>query len=185
MLIGGLLALFPALGLAENEKHSFEVGAFGSYVHFDPQTDIDSDFSVSILAGFHFTKRHSLEFGFSSLTASPDTEGFPITINTERLGYVFNAYPRAKFVSLFRVGVGRQGEDARSPNSGGERFDGPSRDLLIYGGGGFRYFFTPWIGLRIDGTFDFIEGDDGFISPEVQGIGNIGFIFLVGGKEAS
>ncbi len=58
---------------AENDDGTWEVGGFMSFFRFDPDSDLDSRFAPSVLVGYNFTKRHSGEFTFSTLTTSAES----------------------------------------------------------------------------------------------------------------
>ena len=179
-----LLVLVPAVSLAVTKKHSFEIGILQTFSRFDTQYDVSNEWYQTIEVGFNFTHKHGLEVSFASFTANPDVGvGFPITVNNGRVGYVFNKTSREKFVSLLRFGVGRQSIDPAPHVGGSQSIEDLDRNFMWYGGGGFRYFFNDWIGLRFDGTLDFVYTKAGLEAADIQGTGNVGLIFSIGGKD--
>jgi hypothetical protein len=183
-LLCAALTLLPAAALAENKRGSVELGALTSYVRFDSQTQIDSRFAPSVLVGYNFTRRHGAELMFTSLTATPDSgRSFKIDVDIFRLGYTFNAYPREKMVSFFRLGAGVWKLDPEEHPAASEALAESDSNPLIYSGGGIRYFFKPWLAARLAGTVDFIDSGDGFANAEVQATGELGVSFLLGGRE--
>ncbi|MGH9868454.1 MAG: hypothetical protein ACREAA_09870 [Candidatus Polarisedimenticolia bacterium] len=181
-----LLALVPTALHAENKDGSFEVGLFTTWVRFDPQSDLDSRFAPSLLVAYNFTKRHGGEMVFTSVTATPDQgTSFPVDVDIVRLGYTYNAYPREKMVSFFRLGVGVQRIDPEENADASERLEDDTTDPMIYSGGGLRYFIKPWLAVRLAASVDFIDAGNGFPNADIQATGDLGLSFLMGGREAA
>ena len=179
-----LLALLPTALLAQNKDGSIEVGLFTTWVRFDPQSDLDSRFAPSLLVAYNFTKRHGGEIVFTSFTATPNQgDSFPVDMDIVRLGYTFNAYPREKMVSFFRIGVGVNRYDPEDHPEASERLEDPKTDPMIYSGGGLRYFLKPWMAIRLAASVDFIDSGNGFPNADVQATGDLGLSFLFGGRE--
>ena len=180
-----ILVLLPVSLRAENMKHSFELGAGFNFLHFDGQTNLSSTIGPSLLLGFNITKRHGVELGGTLLTATPaDGASFLVDVGVLRAGYTYNAYPRSKMVSFFRIGVGRFAIDPeRDPDAGKTLQDNDAR-LMVYTGGGLRYFIKDWMGIRVSATFDAIDTGNGIGHLATQASGELGVIFLLGGKEA-
>ena len=184
-VIALILVLLPVSLRAENMKHSFELGAGFNFLHFDGQTNLASTIGPSLLVGFNITKRHGVELGGTFLTATP-SEGasFPVDVGVLRAGYTYNAYPRKKIVSFFRVGVGRFAiSPERDPDAGSSLQDNDAR-LMVYTGGGVRFFLKDWMGIRVSATFDAIDNGNGAGHLATQASGELGVIFLLGGVEA-
>lgn len=178
------MALLPGLALAENQNDSIELGLSLSFLKFDTQALIDEKFTVSLGAGYNFTKRHGGEFSFTSTTVSPDKGGgFPIDVDIYRVGYTFNAYPRERFVSFFRAGVGMMTIDPIDPFLAPSHLEESDRQAIIYGGGGLRYFLTDRLALKVAATLDFLDTGDTFLNPGVQTTGDFGVVYLFGGRE--
>ena len=186
VLCSTLLALVPTALLAENKEGSFELGLFTTWVRFDPQSDLDSRFATTFLVGYNFTKRHGGELVFTSTTATPDGgASFPVDVDMMRLGYTYNAYPKEKMVGFFRMGVGVWKIDPEEHPDAPERLEDSQSEPMIYSGGGLRYFFKPWLALRIAATVDFIDSGSGFPNADVQATGDLGVSFLLGGRETA
>jgi hypothetical protein len=178
------LTLLPAVALAENKRGSVEVGVLTSFVRFDSQSELDGRFAPSLLVGYNFTRKHGAEFMFTSTTATPNAgPSIATDIDIIRLGYVYNAFPREKMVSFFRLGAGIWKIDPEDHPDATERLAESDSNPMIYSGGGIRYFFKPWLAGRLAGTVDFIDGGDGFANADVQATGEVGVSFLFGGRE--
>jgi len=179
-----VLMLVPASLRAENMKHSLELGAGFNFVRFDGETALDYTFGPSVLAGFNLTKRHGVELGLTLLTATPDQgASFDTTVSILRAGYTYNAYPRSKMVSFFRIGLGRFAIDPERDPDAGKALQHNDANLMVYAGGGLRYFFNEWVGMRLSATFDAINTGNGIGHLGTQASGELGVIFLLGGKE--
>ena len=178
------LLLLPALALAQNKERSVELGLMYTFTHFDSQTGLAFKTSPTILVGYNHTKRHGLELMFNSMTATPRTgDSFLVDIDTLRLGYTFNAYPKPKVVSCFRIGAGVWVIAPESHVGGPDRLEDGDSNLLVYTGGAFRWYFHPRVGIRMGASIDFIDAGQGFTHPDVQATGDFGVVFLMGGRE--
>jgi hypothetical protein len=183
-LLCTVVALLPALLFAENKSGSVEVGGLLTFIRFDSQTELSSRFAPSLVVGYNFTKRHGAEFLLTSTTATPRTgPSIATDIDMLRVGYTFNAYPREKMVSFFRLGLGIWKIDPEENPEASDRLSESDSDLMIYSGGGVRFFIKPRLAIRLAGTVDFIDVGDGFSNPDVQATGELGVSFLLGGHE--
>lgn len=183
-LLCTVVTLLPAAAFAENKAGSWELGLLSSFVRFDSQSELDSRFAPSLLVGYNFTKRHGAELMFTSTTATPNAgPSIATDVDILRLGYTFNASPRPKLGSFFRIGLGVWKIDPEDNPDASERLAESDSNPVIYSGGGIRYFFKPWLAGRLAGTVDFIDAGDGFANADVQATGEIGVSFLLGGHE--
>jgi len=183
-MVALILVLLPMSLRAENMKHSFELGGGFNFLHFDGQTQLDTRIGPYLLLGYNFTKKHGVELGYSFMTATPvDDASFPVDVSVLRLGYTYNAYPRKKLVSFFRAGLGRFAlgpeKDPRAP----EALESNDARIMVYAGGGARFFITNWMAVRVSATFDAIDAGHGAGHLATQGSGELGMTFLLGGKE--
>ncbi len=171
---------------AQNEDGSFELGAAFSYILFDDNTVLDKDFTGSVSLGYNFTKRHMGEIQFTAGTASTD-RGAALEVDYDilRIGYVYNAFPTEKRVSFFRAGAGIQSiqpEEFTGSGSISDRLKEDSDDLVIYAGGGIRWFLNQRFAIRLAGSLDFVDaGEDGITGPDIQATADLGVSFLLGG----
>jgi hypothetical protein len=189
------LSLLPSAAAAQNKARSVELGGFASFLRFDGETALSYRFVPSILVGYNFTKRHGIEAMGSFGSATPDAgPSFQTDVGIFRVGYTYNAYPKEKMVSLFRIGVGRWAIDPDrvpphvDPNgvkhvvkvSAPEDND---QHFLFYLGGGVRFFIKEWLAIRVAGSFDVINTTGGIGKSDTQGTGDVGLVFLFGGRE--
>lgn len=180
-----ILVLLPASLRAENMKHSFELGGGFNYLHFDGQTSLDYTIGHYLLAGFNLTKRHGVELGVTMVTATPvEGSSFDTQVSVLRAGYTYNAYPRKKIVSFFRLGVGRFAIDPDRDPDAGSALESNDARFMLYTGGGVRFFITDWMGVRVSATWDVIDTGEGIGHLATQGSAELGMTFLIGGKEA-
>jgi len=179
------LSLLPALALAETKGHSAEVGIAYTFTHFDTQTDLEYRLSPSIMAGYNFTKRHGAEVVFNSTTATP-RKGDPLKVDVDvlRIGYVFNAQSKPKIVSFFRLGLGIWSIDPEPSPNPPPRLEEGDTSPMIYTGGGFRFFMTERLAIRVAGSFDYIDAGNGLAHGDVQATADLGFTFTMGGRES-
>lgn len=183
----GLVALFLVFSpsLAENDDGTWEIGGFASYVRLDPDSHIDPDFAPTVLVGYNFSKKHGGEFLFTSVASS--TEKGPavdVDVDIFRLGYTFNSYPKEKRVSFFRAGFGILQTDVSVVTSDTpDDLEDPGDDFFFYGGGGYRWFINRKLAIRLAGSLDFIEGDDGFKNALIQGTMDFGVVYLFGTRD--
>jgi hypothetical protein len=185
LLCTPLMALLPAAALAQNKEHSIEVGIFTSFLHFDSQAELDTRFAPTVLVGYNFTKKHGGEFLWTDTTATPDQgDSFPVDVTIIRFGYTYNAYPKEKIVSFFRLGAGIFKLDPEENAAAPERLESSENNPMIYSGGGIRLFIKPWIAVRVAGSVDFIDAGDGFANADVQGTADFGLSFVFGGRES-
>ncbi len=179
-----LILIMPSQALAENRKNSVEFGGLWTFIRFDSNAGIESDFAPTAQLGFHFTKRHAAELSLTTTNATADKGGFKVDTDILRAGYTYNAYPRERWVSFFRSGIGTMAlhpED--DPDASGGDLESTDHQLMIYGGAGLRIFFNDMIAFRIDGTIDFIDGGDGFAHADVQATGGMGVVVVLGGTD--
>jgi len=183
-LMVAVLLLIPAMAQAQNKDGSAEVGLAYTFTHFDTQTSLAYRVSPSIMLGYNFTKRHGGELVFTSTTATPRKgESFQVDVDVVRVGYIFNAYPKPKIVSFFRFGFGAFVLSPEAHTSGPARLEEGKSSFMIYSGGGFRWFLSPKIGIRLAGSLDFVDSGKGFANSDVQAAGDLGVVFLMGGHE--
>ncbi len=178
-----LLLAAPTTGWAENRHHSLEIGASAELTRFDSNSGMQTDTAPSALVAFNFTKRHGMEVAYSSRTVNPDAASFEVDVDILSIGYNYNAYPRERVVPFLRTGMGFRSLRPESDPDPTERLEDSDRNLFIYGGAGFRYFFTESVAMRIDGVLRFVEVDKGFLQPDVEGTLAFGAVFLVGGRD--
>lgn len=180
----GVLLITPALALAQNRERSAEVGLAATFTHFDTQTGLGNRVSPSVLVGYNFTKRHGAELVFNSQTATPRAgDSFRIDVDTLRLGYLFNAYPKEKIVSFFRLGLGWWNIDPEPHSAGSSQLEEGDTAFMLYSGGGVRWFVTPRVGIRLAATVDFIDRGSNYAHPDIQATGDLGVVFVLGGRE--
>ncbi|HKY33722.1 MAG TPA: outer membrane beta-barrel protein [Candidatus Polarisedimenticolia bacterium] len=180
------LALIPAAAAADNKEGSIELGLAATFIRFDSQAEMDHRFGPTFHLGYNFTKRHGAELSFTSVTATPNSgPSFPIDVDVARLGYVFNAYPRERMVSFFRFGVGAWKIDPEPHPRAPERISDPDNNLLLYSGGGVRFFLHDRLAVRFAATVDAVDFGDGILNPDIHASGDFGLVFLLGGRDAA
>ena len=183
-LIVAVFLFLPAMALAQNKDGSAELGIAYTFNHFDTQTALSYRVSPSIMLGYNFTKRHGGELVFTSSTATPRKgESFQVDVDVVRVGYIFNAYPKPKVVSFFRFGFGAFVLSPEDHTSGPTRLEEGKSSFMIYSGGGFRWFVSSKVGIRLAASLDFIDASKGFANADVQATGDLGVVFLMGGHE--
>lgn len=183
LLIATFLLIAPSMAHAENRKNSIEFGGLWTFVRFDTNAGLESDFSPTAQLGFHFTKRHAAELSLTTGTATADFGGFKVDVDILRAGYTYNAYPRERFVSFFRSGIGMMSLHPEEDPDASSRLDSADHQIMFYGGAGLRIFFNDTIAFRIDGTIDFIDGGEGFAHADVQASGGVGVVIVLGGSD--
>ena len=180
------LLLLPAMTLAVTKDHSAEIGLAYTFTHFDTQTTLEYRVSPTVMVGYNFTKRHGVEVEFTSTTATTRKgPSFHVDVDTLRAGYVFNAFPKPKVVSFFRLGLGVWSIDPEPHKAGGSasRLDEGDTSVMLYSGGGFRFFITDRVAIRVAGSVDYIDAGNGLNHGDIQGSGDLGFVFMMGGRE--
>lgn len=187
LVAAGLVALFLwfSPSLAENDDGTWEVGGFVSFVRFDPDSLVESAFAPSVLVGYNFSKTHGGEFLFTPASSSAEKgPAVDLDVDIFRLGYTFNSYPKERRVSFFRAGFGLFKIDAPEVTSDTpDDLEDPGDDFFFYGGGGYRWFINRKLAVRLAGSIDFIEGDDGFKNAWIQGTMDIGIVYLFGTRD--
>jgi len=183
LLIATFLLIAPSMLHAENRKNAIEFGGLWTFVRFDSNAGIESEFAPTAQLGFHFTRRHAAELSLTTSTATADSGGFKIDVDILRAGYTYNAYPRERFVSFFRAGVGMMSLHPEDDPDASSRLNSSDHQLMAYGGAGLRIFFNDMIAFRIDGTVDFVESGDGFAHADVQATGGMGIVVVLGGTD--
>ena len=177
------LLIVPSLALAENRKSAVEFAGLWSFIRYDSNAGLDSDFAPTALVGFHFTKRHAGELSLTTTTSTAEEGGFSVDVDILRAGYTYNAYPRERVVSFFRSGFGTMALHPENDPDASERLASADHQLMFYGGAGVRFFFNDKIALRLDGTIDFIDGPEGFAHADIQATGSVGVSFVLGGVD--
>ncbi len=177
------LSFWPAA--AQNKDRSFELAAMFTWVRFDGDTALDDKTMPSFLVHYNFTKRHGTELMLTAGSPTPD-RGDPIDIDVSilRAGYVFNAYQGDKVVSFFRFGTGLWNQDVEPHTGGPSRLKDDDTNLMMYSGGGARYFFAPRVAFRIGFAFDLIAIEHGLLNGDSQLTFDVGFSVLLGGTDA-
>ena len=187
LVAAGLIALFLCWSpsLAANDDGTWELGGFLSFVRFDPDLRVSSEFAPSVLVGYNFTKRHGGELSFTTVGASAE-RGPAIDVDADiiRAGYTFNTYRTENRVPFFRAGIGLlmldvNGEGSNIPDS----LQDPDDEVLLYGGGGIRWFINQKWAVRLAGTLDFFQGNDGWKNPQSMASADIGVVYLFGTRD--
>ncbi|HET6372870.1 MAG TPA: outer membrane beta-barrel protein [Candidatus Polarisedimenticolia bacterium] len=180
------LLLAPALCFGQNKDRSYEVGATFTFTRFDVQSNMQNDISGSLLFGYNFTKRHGGEIVFTTggqADAEKSKTAFKVDYDVLRLGYTYNAYPREKTVTFFRAGIGMMSFDPGDNIGAPERLQSSDNNFMVYGGAGIRWFITHRLAIRVAATADFIDAFNGILNPDINATGDLGVIFLIGGRE--
>ncbi|HET9480351.1 MAG TPA: outer membrane beta-barrel protein [Candidatus Polarisedimenticolia bacterium] len=169
---------------AQTKPGTFEIGAAATFVRFDTQAGIDSRFVPSFILGYYFTQRHGAELIFTTGSATPDKDPvIGIDFDIIRAGYTYNAYPKDKWSSFFRAGLGVLKLDPEPHPMSPERLEDSDDQYMVYSGGGARYHLGQRYAIRIAATVDFIDAGQGILNADLQATGELGFVFLLGGRE--
>lgn len=183
LIVTLLLIIMPSLALAENRKSAVEFGGLWTFIRFDSNSGIESEFAPTAVLGFHFTKRHAAELSLTASTSTAKEGGFKIDTDVFRVGYTYNAYPRERFVSFFRSGIGVMAIHPEDDPDASDDLDSSDHQIMIYGGAGLRIFFNDKLAFRIDGSLDFVDSGDGITHPDVQATGGMGLVIVLGGTD--
>lgn len=179
------LCLLPVQARAENKEHSIELGATFTFVKFDPQSVLDDKTTESFIGGFNFSKRHGAEIEFTHTgTATPRRgEFFDTSVDIWRFGYTYNAYPKPKVVSFFRLGAGLWNSKPDDHLGGPTPLQDSHNDFFVYAGGGVRFFVNDLIAIRLAGSVDLIAATNTILNSDTQATGELGVVFVFGGHE--
>ncbi len=186
LVAAGLVALFLCFSpsVAQNDQGTLEVGGFASFVRFDPDSDIDPSIAPTVLVGYNFSKRHAGEISFTAVGSSAaDGPAVDVDADIIRAGYTFNTYPKEKRVAFFRAGIGLLQLDVSEAPGTPDNLEDPDDEVFFYGGGGYRWFINRKWAVRLAGTLDFLEGDDGYKDVQIQGTMDLGVVYLFGTRD--
>jgi len=179
-----VLAVLTTTSFAQNKDGSAEIGLSYSYIRFDEQSEIDDRIVPTAMVGYNFTKRHGGEIVFSSSTATPERgPSFPVDVDILRVGYTFNAYPKQRAVSFFRIGTGVYVVNPAEHPQASSRLDHSETKWMLYTGGGIKFFFNESLALRFSLTADLADAGAGAAHPDVHAAGDIGLVVVIGGRE--
>ncbi|MGH9748481.1 MAG: outer membrane beta-barrel protein [Candidatus Polarisedimenticolia bacterium] len=172
--------------LAQNREKAWEVTPYLGSIRYGGASSIDDvpqvndtttfeledDLSFGFRFGYHYTKRHMIEFGFGGTGTRGDlvavvncstgcqsrTGNFKADVLTGRANYVFNFFlhRRDKVVAFVTGGIGvinfSTFGSASDPEvqAALERLVGDENHLLLNYGGGIRFFGSEKVGVRLD-----------------------------------
>ncbi len=143
ILLAGTVLGSPG-ALARNSDGAWEFGAYFVNSKFDNSSEIADNQGFGVRGAYNFKAVHELEIDFDSASGEhADIQGIDFEVKKYTVNYVHNFLPKQneKWAPLVIFGLGKITVD--------DGTDSINRTVLR-AGGGFRYFFTPHIGLRLD-----------------------------------
>jgi hypothetical protein len=167
--VGAALSLaVPAQ--AQNREKAWELMPYVGHIQFSDDVGLKDDVSWGFRFGYHWTKRHMVEFGFNASSTEDSSTG---ELSADLLGanvnYLLNFFlhRRDKVVAFVTAGFGVQSFSTFGFVSDPELV-GDENDLSYNYGAGIRFFGGERLGIRIDarqlrfssdagGTQDYIE----------------------------
>ena len=151
VLTGAALCWEPALARI-NDKN-WEAGGYVVDSHYNNSAGINDVFTLGGRAGYFFSAANGLELDFDKGSSNGrEFQSINFDVSKTSLNYVHNMTLKGKekTVPLVFFGFGKIKVD----DGGGTA----SRNFLG-GGAGVRYFYTPRLALRVDGTIYRWRGD--------------------------
>ncbi len=183
------LAVWWVPALAQTKARTWELGGTITFTNTDSQTTVQNGFSPSLLVGYTFTPRHGAEVVLTRWSASEDKgPALDLVVSVLRLGYTYNAYPREKVISFFRFGAGFYDldvEELEDLTDVPERLQEDESHVIVYGGGGVRFFLNNWLAVRAAGAIEAINSGNGISNSDVQGTGDLGLVIFLGGRDVT
>jgi hypothetical protein len=129
---------------ARDTDRSWEVGGYLSYTTVDNSSGLKEASGFGVRGGYHLKAVHEIEVDFDTTTADDQVlNGIEYDIQKFGAGYVRNFMVKGheKVVPFAAFGIGLIDYDNGT--------DGDSSIFYRFGGG-FKYFFTPRVGFRLD-----------------------------------
>lgn len=160
LMIAALAACVAAPAEAQNQRATGEVGINAGYVLFDSDA-LDDDLSFGVHLGLNITDNAEVEVRYDFTNADLVGTDADIDIDAYSLGFVWNFHPGGDFdnphVPYVTVGGGTADLDPSFFDESGKFTDDYH---FLFVGGGYRYFWNDYFGLRWDLRAIF-HGDDG------------------------
>jgi hypothetical protein len=159
---GRLYGNYPVTTLSANPGPG-TVPVTTTYAYLEP----DDDLAYGVRLAYNVTRVFAFEFDWTSVRADlriPDVQGVPsrnlkvgrLRQNVYEANTIFN-FGKRRAVGYFGLGAGVATLD---PSDGA--FDGASRSRFTANlSAGAKFFFTPRVGLRLDGRYRVIDQNSG------------------------
>jgi OOP family OmpA-OmpF porin len=189
LMLMAILALIATPAAAERgQKGDWELGGYGGIGmpdSYDPDSGAELNPGDGWLYGARFgyfiTQNWSAEGSlqsFNTKTDYPSSAGLSndeINIDSYRANALYNFRPGQMFRPFITAGLGREKTGGGSPAS--------SSDLGFNAGGGARWYFGKYFGLRLDGKLVRINYEDDF--PDQNNLeATVGALWSFGGAAA-
>lgn len=177
-----LLALALATApdaIARDTDKSWEFGAYAMASRYSNSTDFDSAPGFGIRGGYHIKAIHEFEADFDSATADHATDP-NIKFDVTKFGasylrmFLIKGHERMTPFATFGLGFMTVDDGTDSESS-----------AVYRAGGGFKYWFTPHVGLRFDARIWRWHGKGEVVvrDPFYSFDATIGVTFLAGGTK--
>ena len=143
IVILGIALRAPEVSARDTDK-SWEVGAYLSYMTVDNSSGLKEGSGFGVRGGYHIKALHQIEVDIDALTADHQTvPGLQYDIQKIGAGYLRNFMVKGhdKVVPFAAFGIGLMSYDNGT---------GSDSSIFYRFGGGFKYYFSPRVGLRLD-----------------------------------
>lgn len=143
IVILGIALGAPEVAARDTDK-SWEVGGYLSYMTVDNSSGLQEGSGFGVRGGYHLKAVHQVEVDIDATTSDHQTlPGVEYDIRKIGAGYLRNFMVKGhdKVVPFAAFGIGLISYD-----------NGTDSDSSIFYrfGGGFKYYFTPRVGFRLD-----------------------------------
>jgi hypothetical protein len=165
--------------MARNSDGAWEFGAYFVNSKFDNTSEIANNQGFGVRAGYNLKAVHEVEIDLDSASGEHvSIQGINFDVKKYTINYVHNFLPKQneKWVPLVTFGLGKINVD--------DGTDSINRTVLR-AGGGFRYFFTPHVGLRLDAKIFRWRGEPPVTPPPsfFSFDATVGVTFTLGGAK--
>jgi hypothetical protein len=160
LLMKGVLLVFAALAgmaapaLAQNREKAWEINPYVGYLAFDKvqgEKLLDNTWDIGLRFGYHWTKRHMVEFGFSGGSTKNPSQDLSVDLLGGQINYNYNFFlqRRDRIVAFASGGMGLMNISTFGFVSNNDLI-GDHVDISWNVGGGIRFFGGRRAGFRMD-----------------------------------
>lgn len=141
--IGILIAIifiFPAVAFGANALHSLEITPHAGWFLFEYE-DIEDNFLYGLSLTANLTAHWGAEFGFGMVETELDAFEADFDVHKAHLNLVYNFMnKKLRPYAFIGGGVGQFKQEGLTKN----------RDFIGRYGGGIKYYFKDWVGVRFE-----------------------------------